>query len=288
MKQIKYIDDKTKLVIRTSAIKTYLRCPAQCFFRYFKGLVIMPSSSMMMGSCFHKSAEHHYKYKKEKGKNSKLSTLQDVFHDEFKLRKKSTQWNKDEKPDVFEKEGVNSMLPVYYKERAIILEPKEVEIPVKITLEDANAEITGTLDLILQDETIRDHKTKKRLPNWLDPIKSTQGYSYSLGYLEKFGKLPKGFNLDYIIRSRNAIGDAKIETSKTIKHKKDELENFKALLERVISSMRQGNFYPCSENNFLCSPTMCGFWDICHKGQWKNTGVFTKTFCRNSEEVEED
>ena len=280
----RYIPDSEVLYLRTSLLKAYLRCPAQCFFRYFKGLVILPRSYLMMGSCFHKTVEHHYKYKKQKGKNEKLSTLQDIFHEEFKASRPRTQWLKSEKPDDFDTEGTKLIVPTYYKERAVKLEPKYVEEGFKLFIPEVNAYVTGTLDLILTDDSIRDHKTRSRRPNWMDAMKSFQGLSYTAGHVEKFGEFPKDFKLDYILRGKHST---EIELSKPVKHTKSDIEGFKILVARVVRSMRRGEFYPHCEGNFLCSPNMCGFWYICQKkGQWKDLGVFTQVFGKNSGEEE--
>lgn len=280
-----YIPQDVTLTLRTSLIKQYLRCPAQCFFRYFKGLVILPRSYTTMGYCFHKSAEHHYVYKKKKGKDTKLSVLQDVFHETFKERKPMTQWTKEEKPEELEKEGVKSILPEYYKARAIVLEPKYVEEKFELKLPEVNTILTGTIDLTLTNDEIRDHKLKSRMPNWMEPYKSTQGFSYTLGYKNKFGKAPKGFSLDYILRRSKGT---EVETSKMVKHSQQELDNFLSIVTQVVESIRKGIFFPRKENNFLCSPTMCGFWPICKQGQWKNLGVFTQVFGSNQGAEEEE
>lgn len=284
-KSSEYIKETEVLYLRTSLLKQYLRCPAQCLFRYFKGLVIPPRSYATMGSCFHKSAEHHYKYKLKKGKNEKLTVLQDVFHEEFQKRKRETKWLRSEDPNELEVEGVKSMLPTYYNQRAVRLDPKYVEESFQVYIPEANVYITGTMDLILSDDEIRDHKTRSRMPNWIEPLKSTQGYSYTLGFIDKFKKKPKCFRLDYVLRKK---GYTEVESSKEVKHNKDELEDFKGTVVQVVNSIRQGIFYPRCESNYMCSPNTCGFWGICHKGQWKNIGVFSKVYGSNEGNTEED
>lgn len=282
-----YIKKGEVLTLRTSLIKTYLRCPAQCLFRYFKGLVILPKSYTTMGHCFHKAVEKHYDYKVKKGKNSKLSVLQDVFHEEFKKKSKSTKWLRSEDPNDFEREGIRLMLPTYYEQRAIRLEPKNVEEGFKVFIPKANVYITGTMDLILKNNEIRDHKTRRRLPNWLDCLKSVQGLSYSLGYKDKFGERPKCFRLDYILRKKDYT---EIESSKEVKHSQEDLNGFIGIVEQIASSIRQGIFYPRQECNYFCSPNSCGFWSMCKRGAWKNPGVFTKVYGSNDgndEEIEE-
>jgi hypothetical protein len=231
-----------------------------------------------MGSCFHKTAEHHFLVKKTKGKNEKLSTLQDIFHESFKEKKKNTQWLKNEKPSDFEHEGIHLMLPAYYRERATKLDPKYVEEKFSLVLPKANARLTGTLDLILMDDEIRDHKTRQRRPDWLEAQKSIQGVSYTAGFVDKFGDWPKGFKLDFILRHKTYT---EIEASKLVQHKKADIEAFKQTVEQIIQSIRLGLFYPKCEGNYLCSPNMCGYWAICHKGEWRRTGVFTKVFNSN-------
>lgn len=272
------------IVIRTSAIKQYLRCPAQALFRYFKGLKIPPKSYTTFGTCIHKSAEVQNLHKKKRGRDIKLSVVQDAFNEEFKRRRKYTQWAKDEKPDLILNEGVYKAVPVYH-ERAKRFEPLYVEEPFKLVIPECNATLTGTIDLVNQNQLIRDLKSRRRAPNWLDPIKSLQKYSYSFGYKEKFGKFPKGFVLDTLVRKANP----EFTTSEVEVVGADDWLRFKHLVIMVVNSMRAGIFYPKEDGNLFCSPNLCGYWTICHKGDWMKLPTDNKTYMANfePEEVED-
>lgn len=275
-----YISREEVLTLRTSLLKMFLRCPAQCFFRYFKGLVVLPRSFATLGSSTHTTAEHANKYKLKKGRDEKLSVLQDVFFDDFKKRKKTTWWLKSEKPEDFEKEGIYRIVPAYRKEVATIVEPLYVEEPFLIDIPDRKLQITGTMDLVEKDHTIRDLKTKKRSPQWDEAIKSFQGKSYRAGYMYKFHKDPKGFVLDCIVRKK----EIEVMTTKLVKPSEKDYNEFRETAIMVGECIRKGLFYPRREGNYFCSPHACGYWDICTKGAWRNAGVFTKVFGSNEGE----
>lgn len=258
------IPPEKHIVLRTSFIKMFLRCPAQAKFRYFKGLVSLPKSYTTIGTCTHKSAEHQNRYKMKKGKNSKISTLQDVFNEEWKVRAKGTDWDKWERPDKLKTHCIKKVLPVYHEKLGKKVEPILVEEPFSVEIPEVNASVTGTLDLVVLGDVIRDLKTKGRIPPALDTLKSFQGVSYWLGYEAKFRKEPKGFILDFLVRGSNP----KHEASGTRSVKTVEIFEYYNLVKTIVLQIRRGMFYPQRENNYLCSPKMCGYWDICTKGAW--------------------
>lgn len=272
-----YISEHEPLSFRTSLIKSYLKCPALCYFRYFKGLVIPPKSYATMGSCTHETAEYTNRYKVKRGKEPKLTVLQDVFYESFKTRKKHTQWLKKEDPKAFEREGIKLIVPAYYHKIAKKVEPKYVEKSFEVEFPKIKLKVTGTIDLIEENNLIRDLKTKSRTPNWMEAMKSFQGKSYKYGFKIKFGKEPKGFMLDFLIRK----GVPEVFSSEVVKpSSRDDLE-FESICTRVAQGIRKGMFYPHREGNYFCSPTACGFWRMCSAGDWRKLSTFTGIYGRN-------
>lgn len=277
-----WISPEEFLSLRTSLVKTYLRCPAQCLFRYFKGLVVLPKSFITMGTCTHVTAEHANKYKKAKGKEEKVSTLQDVFHESWKEKSKNTQFTKEEKPADLEHEGVKKLIPTYHEKIYKRVEPLYVEESFKLDIDD-HLRITGTLDLVETDNMIRDLKTKGRSPQWDEAIKSFQGKSYRSGFKAKFGKAPEGFILDCLVRTQ----EPKVVTTKPVAYKDSDHLEFIETCKQVASCIRQGIFYPKREGNYFCSPTSCGYWGICTKGEWRKLVPYTQIYGGNQAKEEE-
>lgn len=278
MEELKWmIPIERHLVVRTSFIKMFLRCPAQSMFRYFRGLVELPRSYTTTGTCTHKVAEHQNKYKLVKGRDEKLSTLQDVFNEEWRVRRGGTKWETYERPDEIKTHCLKRVLPVYYDRIAKRVEPLYVEKSFSLEFPKVNATITGTIDLVTRKHIIRDLKTKGRVPDWMDAFKSVQGISYWLGYEANFGRVPSGFILDYLIRTKTP----RHEPSEMKVVKPHEIGEFIRLTENVILQLRQGLFYPKRENNHLCSPKFCGYWKRCFKGDWMNTPKDGKVFMGN-------
>ena len=243
---------------------------------------MLPRSFLTMGSSTHTTAEYSNKYKLKKGRDSKLSVLQDVFYEDFKERRKRTWWLKSEDPNDFETEGIKKIIPTYHEEVAKVVEPLYVEESFKIEFPEKKVITTGTFDLIETDKMIRDLKTKQRKPQWDEAIKSFQGKSYRSGFKEKFKKEPKGFMLDCIVRQKKM----QVVTTKPVKYSGKDDEEFRSTVGMIVDSIRQGLFYPRREGNYFCSPNSCGFWNLCVRGDWRNPGVFTKVFGGN--EAEDD
>jgi len=261
------IPPEKHLTIRTSALKMFLKCPAQAMFRYFKGIVVPPKSYTTVGSCTHVTAEHQNLFKLRRGRDAKLSTLQDVFNEEWKVRKKKTKFASYERPDKIKTNAIYNVIPVYYQSLAKKVKPKYVEKSFSLEFPSVNATLTGQIDLVVVGNTIRDLKTKSKVPDWMDVFKSVQEVSYWLGYEANFGKAPKEFILDYLLRNSNP----RHETSRPKTVTPKEVEEFVTLFERVVKQIRMGMFYPKREMNYLCSPKMCGYWNMCTKGQWLKT-----------------
>ena len=273
-----FIPPSEELVLRTSLIRTFLRCPAQALFRYFKGLIVLPNSMLTFGSCGHKTAEYQNRYKHKKGRDAKLSTLQDVFHEEFKGRRKKTKWLKGENQNKLEVYGTDLVVPVYYRDLAKKTEPLKVEEPFKLRLKKFNLVVTGTIDLVTTKRTITDYKFKKRAPRWNDGMNSTQGKTYQLGYDATFKRPSAGFALEGIVKK------AAPETFKLKPYKMSsrEEELFTEKIGQIAMQMRMGLFYPCGEGNYFCSKNWCGFWEICHKGAWRQLPVESRMFNMNT------
>lgn len=277
-----FVPPEEHLVLRTSFFKMFLRCPAQAKFRYFDGKIMPPGGAATFGTCVHKSAEHQNRYKLKKGRDIKLSVVQDVFNEEFKLLRKHTKWTQKDNVNKILTHGVDKCVPVYH-ERAKRFEPLFIEEPIKIVIPEANCTVTGTIDLVEGRNLIRDLKTRGKAPNWLDPIKSLQKVTYTWGFKERFKKNPKGFVLDSLVRKATP----EFITSDLMLVDDTDIEKCKQMIIRIVHQVRLGNFYPREEGNMLCSPHMCGYWDICHKGKWMQLPKHGKTFMGNYRPVEE-
>lgn len=275
-KSSSWVPEGEVLTLRTSLLKTYLKCPAQAYFRYFKGLIVLPRSYTTMGTCTHLAAEHANKYKREKGKEAKLSVLQDVFHESWKEKAKATQFTKDEDPNDFDKEGVKKLIPTYHEKIHKRIEPLYVEEPFQIQI-DSTLIVTGTIDLVETDNMIRDLKTKQRAPKWDEALKSFQGRSYRAGYKTKFKKEPEGFILDCLIRNR----EPEVITTKPVPYTDKDYQEFLVTVKQIATCIRLGIFYPQRENNYFCSPNSCGYWALCQRGEWRTILPYTQVHNRN-------
>lgn len=265
------------LVIRTSLLRSYMNDPAACLFRYFKGLVVQPKSYTTMGRCTHEAAEHGNRAKLKKGKDEKLSVLQDVFNERWKEQVKQTVFAEDEDPEEIHSEGIKKIVPAFHQEIYKKLEPLYVEEPFELEIPELNATVTGTIDLVEKDHMIRDLKTKKRTPRWDEAIKSFQGRSYMIGYKTKFKKEPSGFMLDCIIRKK----EPEVISTKPVKYTQLRTDEYLETTKAIIRNLRMGIFFPKREGNFFCSEKFCGFHEICHKGSWMQRIPFTRIYGSN-------
>jgi len=245
-----------------SQINTYTTCPKKYKFHYLDNLNIMTdSSAKTFGSALHKAQEFNYKQKIKSRKDLPLAEIQDFMIEfmikEFKNNEDNEnffkiKYGKREDPEKL-MDSAKNVLAKLYSDIMIKTQPLYVELP--ITLEILGQEFIMYIDLIDENEIIRDLKTSasKYSEDVLDY--NTQLVAYALGYRKRFNKKEKGVGLDVVIKTKEPqiqqfqgeISDAKID-------------NFLNTLEQVNKGIENAIFPPVN-SQMTCS--WCDFKDLC-------------------------
>jgi len=241
--------------LSVTQIKMFLRCPLQYYFRYIKGIKMLPNSAMTMGRCIHSTIERYYKEQLRGKHDMTVEEVEERFASLWAVESKETDFKKDEMPDKLKDEGIK-LMGKYLLDIAPTVKPKEIEKKFELTFENVSYTLKGIIDLIEEDGTIVDHKCSKRSPVQSEVDRDIQLSAYTLAYGSLYGKQPNGLRYDYLVRNK---------TPKTVQcvtaRSQKALNRFLKLIGYVSQSIEQGIFYP--NESMLCST--CGYKDLCRK-----------------------
>lgn len=256
------VNDDTDLENRplsASSIGTYLRCPMQWYFRYVEGKKIPPSGSMYLGGRWHKMIEFNYLQKIYSRTDEKINKLKEVFVDFFDKGFKEMDVhleNGDKEKGELKDTGVG-ITTVYALKIAPKVQPVHVEKQFLIEVPGCKKKVIGFWDVISEDESVRDNKSKSKTPNQNDVDNDNQLSVYSLAYRQVFKKRERALTLDCAITTNNP-GAAILETKRT----NNDIEDITRVIQGVELATRTGIFYPKSDG-WHCSPKWCGFYPLC-------------------------
>jgi len=240
-------------------INMYLRCGRQYYYRYIKGIKVPPAGAITLGQSVHEAIDFNYNMKKQTGKDEPLSVLEDVYYEQFSMRKDATDWREDEKPEEIEKEG-RGLVKVFHRDLAPETFPKEVEKEFVLQFQDADFEFRGFIDLITQEEILIDHKTSGRAMSENALKQDLQLSVYALAFDMLFAHPPKEVGFDVLVRTKTP----KSQRLRTIKTPED-FNFFLSHLSIIVDSIRKWVFLPAQPGSWVCSERFCGYYERCMK-----------------------
>lgn len=246
-----------KEYISPSQINTYLRCPAQYYFRYIEGLIIPPKAALTKGKAVHSGNEYNYKQKIETKQDLPLNQVQEYTAAEFEQLAEETDFEGKDKGK--EKDTTISLVTLYHTEVAPTVQPIAVEEKVEVAFDNADYKLLGYIDVIDNKGFIRDTKTTARTPSEESITNSLQLSAYTLAHRTLTGTEEKGIVLDYLVSTKTP----KLVQLKA-KRSQQDIDRFLKIMGIVAHNIACENFYP-NPTNQLCTPRACGYWNICQK-----------------------
>ncbi len=241
--------------LSVTKISTFKDCPRKFWYAYNMRILTPKSEGFYFGSAVHEGLEYYYLGKDPMqgvdkslfGKKANISEEAKEGVDPYKLRKEAKR--------IFS----------IYPQQAPYLKPLLVEHIFNVPLihpetkETLPVVFTGKMDLITEDAKIVDHKTASGSPGSFFEVKNNlQASGYTYAYLRMFGKLPKCFLFNTIIKG-NTRREPRFEpnfTKKTI----EDCCNFFDICKEVYGALKRKetkdytNYYHCR---------FCRFHDIC-------------------------
>lgn len=241
----------------------FMRCGKQYEFRYIDGLVRPPVIKMITGTGMHVGAEHNGRQKIESHEDLPVSDIVEVAVESFKQRVDEEGYaddaeTKGKSSDVVVGEGVDrtaSLTKVYAEGIAPTIQPVAVEQKYVVQLGDK--ELLMYIDVVTDEEGIRDYKSMGRKPSAGTANDSGQLSTYATGYYAEHGKLPKSVGIDAVVATKKPYAESQTST-RTM----DDIALVEKLFGTFEQALKAGVFMP-AVGTPMCSPNGCGYWDIC-------------------------
>lgn len=271
MKDDTLINKKT---ISASSLATYLACPARYKLTYLVSSIEPkpPNALMLAGTGYHAALERAIKLCLE-GKEPTIGECVD-----YGIAKVSSEY-KDNGIRLAEHEehliSPSEIIDAVFsrvkraatwtlQNRFPLWRPVESEWRFDIPIPDTDWTLTGQIDLIEDDGSVRDFKlsNSQRTPSPDKADKSTQLSMYALARYLTTGNVPPLLTLDYC-RDLSRVGCLERTSTRTVKFVENWLDRIKAVCHNLDVAMENDSFPPADgENPFGCNER-CDFWHNC-------------------------
>lgn len=251
---------KNKNYISSSQISQWLFCPIGYRKNYCEELIEkqLPNIYMVWGSAFHKALEKNYSQKIKSKKDLDFKEVYKAFEDYFSEGIKNCIIPPFANPETMLLTAEN-VLVKYMEEIAPSIKPKFVEYNFNLKLKKYPITIFGFIDLITEDNIIKDYKTvgKTTKKNWTQykADDSIQLTFYAAAFRKTFLKRESGIEVDLIPR------ESKPEFITRSTKRTDDQIDYVLHLATVIEEMQKKKIFPPNLNS--CSK--CPFKDTCRR-----------------------
>lgn len=243
-----------------SQIKTFLMCGLRHQFRYLQGVRMPGGAHATTGSAADTAISFNLAHKVKTGECAPLSDVLDVCSTDFDKRVPETAFKADESPGEC-KDAALAVVKTHTQGLATALQPKAVQMEFVIET-DAGFDIGGTLDIVEQDDTLRDTKTasRQRASSYVVP-RSFQPAMYDYAFTAVTGRKSPGWAFDVFTRPTKTLpAEYKPVFGRVEAADHEWLFNGINQMHRAI---RAGIALPAPEGSWYCSERWCEFWAIC-------------------------
>jgi hypothetical protein len=255
--------DGSKIIIRPSAIDTFLNCSYQWAKVFLEGVITIPSARAAVGTAIHKAAEVLWtESMKEKRKVTTESVALDAAMEAFKEEKqKGLQFDEaitEDNVEYFIVKGakifIEDLMPFLDIPEAV-----EKRYAIQIT-HPVVAEIGGTIDYIT-DKEIGDIKTTQRKATTAHYKTQQSVYKY---LAEVNGKKISYSYIQNIVLSKTTAGGQIMDIEADITQAKYLLESMLKTLSIFFKDTVPAEvLFRGNPKWYLCSPNYCSLYDTC-------------------------
>lgn len=238
-----------------SQISTYMRCPAEYYFKYVREIPSPSNAYMVRGLAVHKGIEESMRQKIKTHKDLPVDDVIDLALDRFWKAKDDAEISHADKTA----EDVISLTKLYMAEIAPSIQPVMVEEQMEIVFDGFKKSLLGYIDLVDDKGVIHDIKTSKRSPGEKVIDDNLQLACYSLLY-RSAGYEESGLSLDYLITTKTPKAES-FTTSIDDRGR----ERFLNIMTNVNRGIENGIYYPNTQSLY-CSSS-CPYYKECKK-EW--------------------
>ncbi len=251
-----------------SQLNTLARCGEQYRRRYVERDRVPPGIALGRGRAVHKGIEANMIEKLTTGKSLPVLDVEARAADAFK------SWSEGEFVIDGEYEGMSvkqalgtatdesvALAGCHTVEIAPLVIPTAVETRIEIPPSNAlPVKFVSILDLIDNDEVIRDTKTSRKAPFRGAADQSDQLTSQDLAFRALKGRPPLEATFDYVWRT--AKGKLGFDTLRTDRTKAD-LGVFVRRANAALKMIESEIFLPAPVDSWACSKRFCGYAETC-------------------------
>lgn len=252
-------------------INMYRTCGKQFYFRYVKGLISPPSIALVEGRAVHQGiATGYLEASKDKNRKVEVDVMLDAAHDAWNRGKKELDphdpANRDEDPEEVVLKRCRVFLEKYNQSYMTQLcahvddTGPVVERRFFVTVGELKIPVMGYIDLVadtvdpekVAETIVIDHKVVGRARTEEDARGDLQLTVYSA----VTGVPLVGFHS--FVKNKVPI-IREVRSSRTSADRKW----MKYVIQEVAQAIAKGVFPPTA-SGWKCSPTYCGYWQMCH------------------------
>lgn len=239
--------------ISQSALKTYMRCPMQWYYRYIEEVPAPLKIEMALGSAVHKALEHNFRQKIESGSDLSVDEVQERFSSSFVKSSENLPPADKKKVGKFKDQGAE-LISLYMENSAPEIQPAMVEQEVRLPF-NQDVDFLGYIDLVDSKGLLIDFKVSKKRINAFSVEADLQLSAYAWAYRVLTGRQESGVAIDQMLNTKTPDVE-RITSRRTDEH----LLRFIRITENVLKSIRLGIFYPV-DNPMICS--WCPYSEVC-------------------------
>ena len=243
----------------------FFRCPAQFERRYVRNEIIPPGIAARQGSAVHKGAEVNHIQKITTKVDLAVEDIQDAARDHYiHLIKEEGVFIPADKVSGKNRllaEGLDNttrLAKLYAEEVAPKINPVMVEEKLFWDHPETGIPLSGTLDVLTEDNHLPDIKTSGKAKTQKEVDVSIDLTMYAGLVANHTGKWPNKVSLEVLVNSRTP----KYQCLESTRGPND----FFVLVQRVKvvwAQIQTGLFPPCAPDFWMCSPDWCGYYNSC-------------------------
>ena len=249
-------------VLSPSQVNKFLECPANWYFKYLVGLPDPKTSSLAVGIAVDKAISHYFRVKASDHAEMHEEDVLDVVDTVWADQESETTFGDDEKPDQLHA-LCRRLVQSYLTEMAPKVQPAVIDgepaVQVRVEGTIAGVKTQGVIDLVAEDGTIIDLKTKRDKPAGVPADHMLQITTYDLLCPHSRGRGA----IHYMVKGRSEKSAAKTVPF-TREIGPDQVQYVESIYSAAQESMRNGIYLP-SRTSRLCSRKYCPFWATCER-----------------------
>lgn len=249
-------------LLSPSQANSYLECPAKWWFHYGVELPDPKGSALAIGTAVDNALSHYFRVKAADGVALPESEVIEAADASWARQQEETLFRPGEDPAALG-ELARRLVSCYLQEKApqvnaaLIDGKPAVQVPVSGKI--AGVRVHGIVDLIAEDGTIIDLKTKKDKPGFVPADHMLQIATYTLLSPHARGKA----EIHYMVKGR-----AKPPKPQFVPFSCEIGAEDVALVETIYPAVQESirnRVHPPRRMASFCSRRYCAFWQACEK-----------------------